>query len=518
MTGSTSTGSSSRRLRRWLPVLRTATVVGVGAGLVWAAGSAGPTVQWRWVPEQVAGAAVPEGPLLQPVSSAALRCPGAPGGGPESDSTPDEASVTVTAATAPLEALPPPVAVAGPGSLHLEQESAQQRGEVLTLTATAELSPLVRAQGALAPGLTAVEGRRSDQAQEVGLSLVPCAEGATESWLIGGGAEPGRLERLVLVNPGLDPIVVSATVHGLDGALPSTGGQEIAIAGNGRTELLLDALAPGEEAPAVLIRSSGGPVVAALTDRWLEGTLDRGVQTSGPVAPPATEVLIPAVPIEASGRAGLRVVVPGADPAVVRVRALTEDGPVGLGAEFTVVPGESSRELDLADLPEGTHGLQISADVPVVAAAQVLTGDPTEEEPTDLAWFGATDPVAGLAGTVLPEGLAESADLVLAAPLGGSATILLVDAAGQVQSRSVDVPAASVSVLEVDDARTVWVTPGTGTVHAGLVLRGEIELPGEQRPGEDEPDPPTPVALLSGLSVPEVPLTRVVPAVVPARP
>src|SRR5699024_2841275 len=121
------------------------------------------------------------------------------------------------------------------------------------------------------------------------------------------------------------------------------GGSGIVVPPSGRQVVLLDAMAPGEAQPVVHVTTTGGPVVAALGDRWLEGTIDRGAEVTTPAAPPATSLVIPAVPAprpETADGATVRVAAPGQEAAVVQLRALTADGPVRLEQGVnTVEPG-----------------------------------------------------------------------------------------------------------------------------------------------------------------------------------
>lgn len=520
--------------RRWwvrsVPWLRAALVAAAGAGLVLAATTVEEPAAWRWVPAQEQGLNLATGPSLDLVADATLTCPGPPTRG-LADATIEESALPVVAVadTAPLDALSGLPAPRGSGQLTLQDaaglrqdgaQSSAERGEQLSLESDEATAPTAVASGALAPGATAAQWSLGEEAGSLGLTIAPCAPGATESWLLAGGPEPGRLERLVMVNPGPDPILVSATVHGADGPLPSTGGQDIALAGYARTVLLLDALAPGEASPAVQVRSSGGPVVAALADRWLDGTIDRGVEVTGPAAPAATEVVVPGIVGDAVGEHGLRVrvVVPGGDPAVVQLRGMTDEGPVGLSGDVSVVGAGSSLDITLTDVPEGVHALQVSADVPVLAAGHVHSGDPEAEAPSDLTWLPGAEAISSIGGLPLPTGVElDSAVLTLAAPEGGTATVLLSDGS-DVQRRDIDLAPASTQLIDVVGSSAVWVVAGGGQVHAALTLGVTVELPVPLAPGQEEPDPPVPVDLLSGSAVPQLPATRLVPAVLPLLP
>src|SRR6185436_9592728 len=111
---------------------------------------------------------------------------------------------------------------------------------------------------------------------------------------------------------------------------------------------------------------------------------------------PAREQVMVGLPID--GRATLRVAVPGDVEAVVQARVLTLAGPRGLPADaVTRVAGHSTRDIDLSALPPGAYGVQVRADVPVVASAVADRRGPPGT-PSDLAWSGASPPIRTLAG------------------------------------------------------------------------------------------------------------------------
>ena len=91
-------------------------------------------------------------------------------------------------------------------------------------------------------------------------------------WLLGGGAQPGRRERVVLTNPGPNPVTVDLSVLGTRGPVPSPNGRGIVVAPYGRTVVLLDAIAgtvvldeAGQAKPDVVERADGSYLIAGST-------------------------------------------------------------------------------------------------------------------------------------------------------------------------------------------------------------------------------------------------------------
>ncbi len=420
------------------------------------------------------------------VSSTLVACPGPELQGLSDASVAEEVQpVIISARSAPLEALDPDLAT------QVSQQTAKADGELLVVptqaTPTAaqrsregglevELSgpggAVVQALGALAPGVAATQTHLSLREQGRGLEVTSCLPPAQESWLLGGGGQDGRLERLVLVNPGADPVTATIRVLGRDGPPEPEEGTAVVVPGGERVVELVDALATERSAPVVHVTTGQGSVAAFLGDRWLQGSTDQGMELTTPSAAPATEHLVPALVRTPRGRAQLRVAVPGPEQAVVQVRALSADGPVRVQQEVTLVPGGRSQDVEITDLPPGRYALEVTSDVEVVVAgtAQTAAG---KQGARGLAWSPATTPVHGVAGLVLPSGPGRPEAVVqLVAREPASAEVVTVDGQGIARVQRVEMPGAgAVDVVLAETVDEVWVRPLTGQVHAAVALQ-----------------------------------------------
>lgn len=527
--------------RSALPGLRLVGIAALAAGAVLVGARVEAPVTLAALGEPVAGRPSQPGPVVEPLSRAQLTCVG-----PEAlglaDGTVEETpmSVTAAAAAAPRNLVPTPGSDGGgddgsAGSLLLEGTPASTDADPEPVTGQApDRAPVeltvseaqgvqIAGDGAAAMGLAAVQWSVAETEFARGLTAAPCATPSTESWLLAGGGEAGRLERLVLLNPSSDAITVDVTVHGAQGVNPSTGGQDVVVPGQGRVVLLVDAIAEGEQSPALRVTSSGGPVVAALGDRWLDGSVDRGLELTPPAAPPEVSQVVPIVadgPVTDITAQVLRVVVPGEVEAIVQVRALTPDGPLRVENDVTRVAGGSAVDIDISDVPDGATAVQVTSDEPVTAAAMTevrrppepQTGedsDPEDTNPEDstepaedaeetedvdpdsavgeLAWIPASSPIRDLAGAPLPhdEQVTLRSDLVLSSLGGATVEVVTLDAEGEVSSEQVEVPAAGGIRVELGDARQVWIAPGSGTDEAGTGEAGTGEA-GTDEAGTDE--------------------------------
>lgn len=461
--------------------LRSLAVVAVGIGLVLGAG-------YVPAPVNVAQGSRP-GPAgeaqAEPVTQTESICPGpeALGVGGLPDSVGQTVSVAqtvlVAAVAAPTTALPTGFSAArGAGSLAISGLGSDKersvpvavRGQVITDQISTARSALITGVGAMAPGTVATQWSWTKTGNSRGLVTAACMPPASSSWLVAGGAEPGRQERLVLTNPGPNPVTVDLTVFGVQGLVDARNGQGLVIAGYERLVVLLDSLAGSERSPVVHVTARGGEVAAVLSDTWLDGIIPRGGDDSMPVSAPAREQVIAGVPIQ--GQAILRVAVPGDSEAVVESRVLTSNGPKVLPAGgVTRIAGHSTKDIDLSSLAPGSYAVQVRSDAPVVAAVMVDRRR-TIRAHSDLAWSVASGPIRTLAGMALPasevNGINHQLDL---AATGGPASVLVTTAGalGRASTKEVAIGADSASTRLLDDATSVWVTPLTGLVRAAVL-------------------------------------------------
>lgn len=512
-------GKRARRRGRFVAAGRWSRAVGItglAAALVYGAGSGSipaldlASVLDRETPES---GAVPQQAGLTVIGDSTLGCagPGLVGLDDPSVAEPEQ-RVRVSAGSAPSEALPQSVPVSDAGTATLggiPGETPQEvagRGDVATIFVEGSRWVRAAAEGSLAPGFAATQLGHSVKEQQWGMAATACGVAQDESWLLAGGDAPGRVERLILANPTGNPVTVSAEVLGVEGPVDVVGGSGIVVPPSGRQVVLLDALAPGEARPVVHVTTTGGPVVAALGDRWLEGTIDRGTEVTTPAAAPATSQVIPAVPAprpDTADAATVRVAAPGEEAAVVQLRALTADGPVRLEQGVANVEPGAVVDVDVADLPPGTQGIEVTADTPVLAAAHVERRDEADGA-GDLAWIPATTPAESLLGAPLAtsghEDIASSLSLT---SLEGATMDVVTMVGGVVQVRGVSVPAASTHTVDLDpQTESVWVRPTQGTVSAAVIFTMEHTL-GTQ---------------VTGLPLPVAPITREVRAVAPWLP
>lgn len=456
---------------------RTCVVAAAGAGLVFAATQVEGSVALGSQPKRTDTAPAATGAA---VTSASLACPGSElSGVPGVDDIPTDTQVAgVTAPDSVLGDLRPS---GDKGSVKLSTMAGKpltaagsQRGARVQGAAGRAVGVEVTASKSLAPGLAAAQAWWVRSGDRRALASTSCTRPGTDLWLLAGGGAPGRQERLVLTNPGGNPVTVDVTLHGPDGKVASGAGEGIVVPAHGRTAYLVDSIAPDIASPAIHVVANGGVVGAALNDSWLDGVRAAGSDTVGPTAAPSRDQVVPGVAI--AGAARLRVVVPGPDEAVVQARLLTPDGPRALPKDGVVrVGGGTVRDIDLSGVKPGWYAVQVRADRPVVAGAMVERSQPGR--PGDFAWSASSMPVGALAGTAVPTPSGDSSGLkrqllLTSAKDQATAEVVTVDTSGKTirQQIKLGVDGVSNAVLP-GNATSVWVrrAAGDGEVRAAVL-------------------------------------------------
>jgi hypothetical protein len=420
-----------------------------------------------------------DGAAISPLRSSSLVCPGPELKGVKGVDDVD-VGVRVAAAAAPLRALTGTQPVTSPGALRLSGmpggklgAPATARGTSLVADQAKPAGVLVSATESMAAGVAAAQSWLVPSGDRRSLGSAPCTTAGADFWIMAGGGDPGRQERLVLTNPGGNPVTVDATLHGAEGAVTSPNGKGILVPAHGRASFLLDSISGELANPVVHVVADGGVVGAVVNDLWLDGTRSGGSDDAVPTAPPSRDQVVPAVSV--NGTSTLRVAVPGSAEAVVQARVLSADGPRALpGGGVIRIDGGAVRDIDLSRLPPGTYGLQVRADVPIAAAAVVHRAVPGK--PGDFAWTSSTPPIAGVAGMPLtqPPNASTPVGRLLSLTSSGDTAgveVVTVDAAGVEKSVRPQLGVDASAVLDLSGATSVWVhrVSGAGEVRAGVV-------------------------------------------------
>lgn len=454
--------SPSSARSAWLhPVGRVAAVGVLSAGVVLGAdrlGSVSAGTSPSSPPERVAA------------TTTTGYCPGDPFADDKDSSVEADGSVTALAAPADvLEGVVAPVddpgritlsGLAGPPSTADEKPTSGPTAETAD-----RLGNPVMARGTqeYAPGFVAGQSFVAGGDHGTGLAAAPCTAPTADAWLVAGGGDKGRQERLVLANPGGNAVTVEIDALGAKG---EEGTQTEVVPAHGRSIVLLDAIGGTDDPQVVHVSSSGGLVVPTIVDHHLDGLTPAGVDTVTPTTAPATRHVVPA---SGGTERGMVIGVPGRDDAVVEIRRVGEDG--SSSTEVTTAPGGEVTEVDLPEA-KGVHSWVVESDEPVVAAAQLRSAGAKGE--SDIATSVATPAIGTLGGVALPPDLPDEVrrHVDVVADDGPAEVDVLVRRGDRTTTEQVSLEEGHGRAVPVGPADAVWVRPTSGSVHASVLLLG----------------------------------------------
>ena len=303
-----------------------------------------------------------------------------------------------------------------------------------------------------------------------GLTAAPCTQPSAMSWIVGGSIAAGSSAELRLVNPGVTPATAKVTLYGSIGrlSLPSNG--EITVPAGGSSSLPLETKGSQDPRIAVSVEADGGSVVPTLITESLDGETPAGTDVITPGAAPATDLVVPGVEIvepasqgevpdattgaDSSDTPAVRIVNPGQAPATVSVTMLGKDGARPLsGAQSVTIDAGSVFDIQLAGVPAGTYGVQVTSSAPVGAAARLVRSGgeyPARSKALvhDQAWAQAALPGAADSGLLAVPRAASLNSAVTVANSGETTSVTLSSLDGS-WKQDVKVAKGSSSVVEV---------------------------------------------------------------------
>ena len=303
-----------------------------------------------------------------------------------------------------------------------------------------------------------------------GLTAAPCTQPSAMSWIVGGSIAAGSSAELRLVNPGVTPATAKVTLYGSIGrlSLPSNG--EITVPAGGSSSLALETKGSQDPRIAVSVEADGGSVVPTLVTESLDGETPAGTDVITPGAAPATDLVIPGVEIvepaaqgevadaktgaDSSDTPAVRIINPGAAPATVSVTMLGKDGARPLsGAQSVTIDAGSVFDIQLAGVPAGTYGVQVTSNTPVGAAVRTVRSGgeyPARSKALvhDQAWAQAALPGAADSGLLAVPRATSLSSAVTVANSGETTSVTLSSLDGS-WKQDVKVAKGSSSVVEV---------------------------------------------------------------------
>ena len=325
-----------------------------------------------------------------------------------------------------------------------------------------------------------------------GSAAANCLQPSNDQWLAGASTTVGRTSVLVLSNASGSPATVSLELFGGKGQIQAPGSRGLLVAPGTTRSVVLAGLAPGEEQLSVRVRSTGGPIAAAIQQSVLRGLIPGGVDFITPGTAPAVRQVMTGVDIQdaagiaaLTGKAGyadaapaLEITVPGPSDAVVEVKLYGRDGQKALPSGGVITAKANSiTEVSLAGVPAGNYTVAASSDVSFVAATRITRGLQANQ-PSDIAWAASGIRLGSQHVVAVPKG--GTRQLVFGA-LDARATITYapITADGKVKApATADIAGgttASITVPnEADGAEVVgYVVSASGDAAYGAVLVGQ---------------------------------------------
>jgi hypothetical protein len=350
------------------------------------------------------------------VTSAARACPPALGGG----------SGTIASIAAPAGS----AGSAGPGQTELTSMplagvplrpvspiSEKSPGVLSLLTVPAAASAAkkgtpaptgwsVQASGTMAQAI------ETEVAQSSGLASVRCGEPGSDLWFVGPGQQNGATQiQLDLMNIDSLPATVDVSMITDAGPVQSGADTGITVPPDQTVTESLSSAATNSSVVAIHVHTSSGRVAADVSAGPAHGATTTWLPSA---AAPSTQLVIPGVS-PSSSAAGLFLVVPGSANAKVNVLAITPQGQYRpFGSQPTDLPGESASYTALTPLGGTPAALEVTANVPVLAAVLV----PGSGVGAVTAATGPISEQAVIAGNTSGSGF--SASVVLSAPAGAA--------------------------------------------------------------------------------------------------
>jgi hypothetical protein len=384
---------------------------------------------------------------------------------------------SISAGSATLNAVPatPPAAASGTrtSGKSAGQKTATTASQPVTVSAPGALTTVTApvASSGTGPAGTAVaasgqmaEGFEAEQTDASGMGLVSCTHASSDMWFVGTGAADGASSiTLYLMNTGDLAASVNVTIL-TDAGLQSGLSTGLTVAPHQSLTQPIASFVQGSAAVALHVQTSSGQVAASV---WENG--GSGGAWLPQAAAPATSLVIPGLTV-ASSAARLFVTVPGSSDARLTVTAFTAQGKfVQFGSTPVDAPAAATSSFSLSSLGASAAGLELTSNVPIVAAVQV-PGQGMGSFTTAVPPLTEQGVVAGNPAT---RGL--TVGLVLTAPAGAAhATVTVIGAAGSGSGpagspQAVTVPAGhteAVAVSRPQDSRqpfAIVITPGAGS-------------------------------------------------------
>jgi hypothetical protein len=327
----------------------------------------------------------------------------------------------------------------------------------------------IRASAGMSGGLAA------EQTGPAGLPQAACPAPATDFWFVSPGQHSLATLSLYLMNADSSPADAEVDLFTDSGPVLGSTDTGITVPPHGLLVQSLIKVVRGSRVLGLHVRTSAGRVVAMLRESRTAGQPGAWIPAS---PPPSRHLVIPGLPSTAGSRS-LFLLVPGANPAQVKLTAVTGRGSYQpTGGNGISLAGGSAGTVPLPSLSKVSASLAITASQPVTAVLSASGGA-----------LGSPGVFAAASGPVEEQGVAAdnvagptaSASLVLSAPAAGVQVRLTELTAGRPpRTREVTIEAKHSTVVPLGKppgrppgtayALVITPLPGSGPLYAGRAI------------------------------------------------
>ncbi|ASK64928.1 hypothetical protein CFK39_02740 [Brachybacterium avium] len=317
------------------------------------------------------------------------------------------------------------------------------------------------------------------------LALTRCAEPVTDASFLGVSTGRGDSAVLVLRNPSERPATASVQLWTQDGPAAMEGRSQVVVAPGEEQRVLLESVAPGQDAVGVGVSVLGAPLSMYVQSTERDGLTPGGAEILAPLPAAGTELTMPGV--EVAGSAPTLVLGNSqGSGTTASVEVVGPEGPVPAAAVESIdLPAGTVVSTPLEGLPDGTYAVIVRSETPVTAVTRSqltgadLPGD-TIGAPVDFTLISPAPAIGSHAMSALP-GQGEAGTLTLSGSADSAVTVIPMASDGSAgEPVSVDVAAGATAALtsaqlQVGDERAAGITivpEVPGVVHAGWTQRG----------------------------------------------
>lgn len=381
---------------------------------------------------------------------------------------------------------PSVVAETGDGTVLGDEPASQDLGVSVQGTTGVEGAPHVTSATSEGgrPVADTVQSTLTGSGDYRSLALTRCSEPVTEASFLGVSTGKGDSSVLMLRNPTERPATASVQLWTQDGPAAMEGRSQVVVAPGQEQRVLLESVAPGQDAVGVGVSVLGAPLSMHVQTTEREGLTPGGAEILAPLPGAGTEQMMPGVVVAGTAPTLVLANTEGSGT-TASVEVIGPQGPVEAATlEAVDLPAGTVVSTPLEGLPDGTYAVIVRSETPVTAVTRSeltgadLPGD-TIGAPVDFTLVPSAPAIGSHAMSSLPA-QGEAGQLTLIGSADSAVTVIPMAADGSAgASLSVDVSAdETVSLtsdqLQIGEERAVGVTvvpEVPGAVHAGWTQR-----------------------------------------------